>query len=254
MTEIRLTPTALCIENLECTDPDVVEFFADTPEPTRPDLTRRALALGVVGLRAMGIAGHVEVVEREFLKLSQRFDSALGAVETNLLERVHATFDLDQAESVSARLSSSIKGAHATAGEVVTQARAELAALIGDSFNPDLATSCVYRIAKLVADTRAELDRAFDPAYEGSHMAKLAGMVDSYFGQDGSLADLVAAQVAPVKAELLQALQGVRELLSARLWPLKSGTALQHPAWTSRRRSRRCCAGWPTPTATRWSG
>lgn len=178
MTEIRLTPTVLRIENLECTDPDVVEFFAEASELSRPDLTCRALALGVVGLRAMGLAGHVEIVEREFLKLSQHFDSALGAVETNLLERVQATFDPDQAESVSARLSSSVKGAHAAAGEVVTQARAELAELIGDSFNPDLATSCVYRIAKLVADTRADLDRAFDPAYEGSHLAgRLGGLL-----------------------------------------------------------------------------
>ena len=94
---------------------------------------------------------------------------------------------------------------------MVTQARADLAALIGVSFNPDLATSCVYRIAKLVADTRAELDRAFDPAYEGSHLAKLASLVESYFGEDGSLVDLVAAQLVPVKAELLQALQGMRD-------------------------------------------
>lgn len=213
MTEIRLTETSLCIEHLECADPDVVEFFADAAEASRPDLACRALALGVVGLRGMGVAGRVEIVEREFLKLSQRFDAALVAVETNLLERVQATFDPDQAESVSARLSSSIKGAHGAASEVVTQARADLATLIGDSFNPDLATSCVYRIAKLVADTHAELDKAFDPAYEGSHLSKLALLVDAYFGEDGTLSELVAAQVTPVKAELLQALQGLRELI-----------------------------------------
>lgn len=213
MTEIRLTPTALHINQLECSDPDVVEFFAEVSETTLGDLACRALALGVVGLRAMGVAGHVEIVEREFLKLSQRFDAALEAVEATLLRRVHATFDPDHAESVSARLSSSISGAHAAAGQVMTQARNDLAALIGDSFNPDLATSCVYRIAKLVVDTRAELDRAFDPAYEGSHLSKLARLVDSYFGQEGSLAALVAAEVTPAKAELLQALQGVRELI-----------------------------------------
>lgn len=213
MTAIRLTDTSLCIEHLECADPDVVEFFTDAADASRPDLACRALALGVVGLRAMGVAGHVEVVEREFLKLTQRFDTTLGTVESNLLERVQATFDPDQAESVSARLSSSIKGAHSAASDVVSQARAELATLIGDSFNPDLATSCVYRIAKLVADTHAQLDRAFDPAYEGSHLSKLAGLVDSYFGDDGSLSELVAAQVAPVKTELLQALQGMRELI-----------------------------------------
>jgi hypothetical protein len=213
MTQIRLSATSLLIEHLECTDPDVVDFFSDTAEPSRPDLACRALALGVVGLRAMGVAGNVEIVEREFLKLSQRFEAALGTVETSLLERVRATFDPDKAESVSARLSSSIKGAHNAASDVVAQAQAELAKLIGDSFNPDLATSCVYRIAKLMADTRTELDRAFDPAYEGSHLAKLAGLVDSYFGEDGALSGLVAAQVAPVKTELLQALQGVRELI-----------------------------------------
>jgi hypothetical protein len=82
--------------------------------------------LGVIGLRAMGVAGHVEVAEREFLKLSQRFDSALTAVEATLLDRVQATFDPDEAESVSARLSSSIKGAHGAAGDVVVQARPRL--------------------------------------------------------------------------------------------------------------------------------
>jgi hypothetical protein len=213
MTAIRLSDSSVCIEHLECSDAGVVEFFTDVAEATRPDLARRALALGVVGLRAMGVAGHVEIVEREFLKLTQRFDMALGIVESSLLARVQATFDPDQAESVSARLSSSIKGAHSAASDVVSEARSQLAELIGDSFNPDLATSCVYRIAKLVSDTHAQLDRAFDPAYDGSHLSKLAGLVESYFGEDGSLSELVAAQVAPVKVEVLQALQGVRELI-----------------------------------------
>jgi hypothetical protein len=213
MASVRLTETALVVEDLECSDPEVVEFFTDTAEPARGELACRALTMGVVGLRAMGITGHVELVEREFLKLSQRFDSALGSVEENLFERVNATFDPDKAESVSGRLTDSISGAHRTASQVIEQARGDLEKLIGDSFNPDLATSCVYRIGKLVADTHTELDRAFDPAYEGSHLAKLATLVDSYFGDGGALAELVNAQVAPVKAELLAALQGVRELI-----------------------------------------
>lgn len=213
MTEINLSAGCMRIEHLDCADPDVIDFFSDAAEAARPDLACRALALGVVGLRAIGVAGRVEVVEREFLKLSQRFDTALGDLEAGLLARVAATFDPDQAESVSARLSTSISSAHSAASDVVTQARAELATLIGDSFNPDLATSCVYRIAKLVADTHAQLDRAFDPAYEGSHLSKLSDLVESYFGEEGSLSELVAAQVAPVKAEVLQALQSVRELI-----------------------------------------
>ena len=213
MTQVHVTATSVVIEQLETTDPGAVAFFSEVSEETRPDLVRRALDLGIVGLRAIGVAAHVEIVEREFLKLTQRFGSTLEAVEADLLDRVRMTFDPDEAESVSGRLSTSIRGAHAAAGDVVVQARAELAELIGDSFNPDLATSCVYRIAKLVVDTRAELDRAFDPSYEGSHLAKLAGLVDSYFGTDGVLPELVAAQVTPVKAEVLQALQGVRELI-----------------------------------------
>jgi hypothetical protein len=130
-----------------------------------------------------------------------------------LLQRITFTFDPDQAESVSARMTTSIVGAHDAAAQVVRQARQELEQLISDSFNPDLATSCVYRVGKLVADTRADLDRAFDPAYEGSHLARLIELVDSYFAKDGSLADLVAAQIAPVKKEVLAAVQGMRELV-----------------------------------------
>ncbi|MGH7921989.1 MAG: hypothetical protein ACREQM_18900 [Candidatus Dormibacteraceae bacterium] len=213
MPTIQVTDTSVIVEQLECRDPEVVELFTDTAETARADLACRALSMGVVGLRAMGITGHVELVEREFLKLSQRFDTALGAVEMSLLERVSTTFDPDKAESVSGRLTESISGAHSTATEVIAQARADLEKLIGDSFNPDLATSCVYRIGKLVADTHTELDRAFDPAYEGSHLAKLASLVDSYFGEGGALAELVTAQVTPVKTEVLTALQGVRELI-----------------------------------------
>lgn len=213
MPTIRITETSVIVEQLDCHDPEVVEFFTDTAETARPDLACRALSMGVVGLRAMGITGHVELVEREFLKLSQRFETALGVVEASLLERVTATFDPDKAASVSGRLTESISRAHSTASQVIAQARSDLEKLIGDSFNPDLATSCVYRIGKLVADTHAELDRAFDPAYEGSHLAKLASLVDSYFGQGGALAELVTAQVAPVKTEVLTALQGVRELI-----------------------------------------
>jgi hypothetical protein len=213
VTAIRLTSDAVLIDNLRCAEPDVVQFFTDVDERARVDLACRALALGVVGLRATGVAGHVELVEREFLRLSHRFDEALAAVAATLLQRVQATFDPEQAGSVSAQLAISIDGAHQAAADVVGQARTELGALIGDSFNPDLATSCVYRIAKLVADTRAELERAFDPSYEGSHLAKLTSSIDSYFGPGGSVVDLVAAQVNPVRDELLRALQGVRELI-----------------------------------------
>lgn len=213
MSQILLTETFLRIGEFECADPDVVDFFTNIPESGRADAVCRALALGVVGLRAMGVAGHVELVEREFLKLSQRFDALLGGVETNLLDRVSETFDPDHAESVSARLSTSIKGAHAEAAEVVALAREELATLIADSFNPDLATSCVFRVSKLVVDTQAALERAFDPAYEGSHLSKLGQLVDSYFGADGTVSELVANEISPIKTELLHALQGVRELI-----------------------------------------
>jgi hypothetical protein len=214
MSRVRVTPERVLIEQVECADPGVVSLLADTSEPARPELVCRALAVGAVGLRAMGAAGQVEVVEREFGKLSDRFDAALTAVETSLLERVRTTFDPGQAESVSARLAASVAEAHQAATTTIEQARGELTKLIADSFNPDLATSCVYRIAKLTADTRVELDRAFDPAYEGSHLAKLAALVDSYFGWNGSLADLVADHVNPVKEELLKALQGLRELIA----------------------------------------
>jgi hypothetical protein len=213
VTTIRLTAADVLIDDLRCADPDVVRYFADADEPTRGDLAGRALALGIIGLRAVGFAGQVELVEREFLRLSHRFDQALGSVETTLLQRVHDTFDPQQAGSVSAGLATSVGAAHQAATDVIAQARNELGTLIADSFNPDLATSCVYRVTKLVADTRAELDKAFDPSYQGSHLARLTAFIDSYFGPGGSVADLVATQVNPVRQDILRALQGVRDLI-----------------------------------------
>lgn len=210
---VQVEQDRVVLTGIECRDGEVVAFFADAPTEIRVDLVCRALSVGVAGLRAMGIAGQIELVEREFLKLAERFDAALSATEVELLARVQSTFDPDRAESVSARLAASVTTAHDAAGQTITAARGQLERLIADSFNPDLATSCVYRIAKLVNETRAELDRAFDPTYDGSHLSKLVHVVESYFGDGGTLAELVAAQVAPAKAELLAALQGLRELV-----------------------------------------
>lgn len=210
---VQVDEDRVVLKGIDCRDSDVVAFFADAPTDDRVELACRALGVGVAGLRAMGVASQIEVVEREFAKLAQRFDAALGATEGELLARVHTTFDPDQAESVSARLTASVTSANDAAGQIITDARGQLERLIADSFNPDLATSCVYRIAKLVTDTRAELDRAFDPAYEGSHLSRLVQVVESYFGDGGSLAELVATQIGPAKAELLAALQGLRELV-----------------------------------------
>lgn len=55
----------------------------------------------------------------------------------------------------------------------------ELRSLVEDSFNPDLTTSPVYKIVEVVNDTRAQLGRAFEPAYEGSYLSTLAASVRS---------------------------------------------------------------------------
>src|SRR5438093_6244061 len=140
MPSVEVSSDCVVFEEFECQEPDVVQFFADAAEASREDLARRALSTGVVGLRAMGVSGHVEVVEREFLRLTQRFERALATIQGALEQKVQATFDPGQAESVSAKLAASITGAHGAAMEVVEQARGQLEKLIMDSFNPDLAT------------------------------------------------------------------------------------------------------------------
>ncbi len=102
----------MVLQGVECREADVVAFFGDAPAETRVELAGRAVAIGVAGLRAMGVAGHVELVEREFAKLSHQFDRALATTEGQLLERVHSTFDPERAESVSARLAGSVADAH----------------------------------------------------------------------------------------------------------------------------------------------
>lgn len=124
------------LRGLECREGDVVAFFADAPPETRVGIAGRALGIAVAGLRAMGVAGPVELVEREFAKLTHQFDQALATTEGQLLERVNSTFDPDHAESVSARLAASVTDAHDAAGKAVADARSQLERLIQDSFNP----------------------------------------------------------------------------------------------------------------------
>lgn len=213
MTHVHVEAGLLRAQNLECRDPDVVEFFTDAPAEARGDLLCRALAFGVVGLRAMGVAGQIEIVEREFLQLSARFQSALSDVQTRILQQVDNTFDPNKTESVSARIGTTVTQAHNEAARVIEGARAQLERLVADSFNPDLATSCVYRISKLVSDTREQIERAFDPGREGSYLARLVSVVDEYFGERGTVAEVIAAQVAPAKVEVLTALKELRDVL-----------------------------------------
>lgn len=213
MAVVRVSEQCVVLESLESHDPEVVGFFTEMPVESLGDMACRALTVGVVGLRAMGAAGRMEVVEREFLTLSQRFTSSLDAVERRLTEKVDRTFDPDRAESVSARLSHTIAQASRANATTIEEAKAQLQRLIGDSFNPELTTSCVFQIIRKLDEIRAELDRSFDPAVEGSHLARLVAEVSAFFGEDGTVGEIISAQVSPVKSEVLTAFQSLRDAL-----------------------------------------
>ncbi len=213
MSPVNVSKDKVIINSVECNEPDVVDFFKEAREESLEGIVCKALSLGVVGLRAMGVSGLVEVVEREFSKLLTTFSGALTDMERELLDRVDATFDPDRAESVSARLGGTIVDAYKGTSKILDESKTELEKLVSDSFNPDLATSSVYKIAKLVNDTKADLERAFDPSYKGSYLSRLAATVDEYFGEDGTVAEVVEAQVTPIKNELMTALKELRDLV-----------------------------------------
>jgi len=213
MAAVRVSDNAVTFENLQSHDPEVVGFFTEMPVESLGELAARAMTVGVLGLRAMGTAGRMEIVEKEFLTLTQRFSSCLAEVERRLTDRVDRTFDPDRAESVSARLSNTISQANRATATTIEEAKTQLQQLIGDSFNPELTTSCVFQILRKLDDTRAQLDRSFDPAVEGSHLARLVAEVSAFFGEDGSVGEVIQSQVSPVKEEVLAALQSLRDAL-----------------------------------------
>ena len=213
MVAVRVSEQGVLFENLESADPDVVSFFTEMPVESLGELATRAMTVGVLGLRAMGTAGQMEIVEKEFLALSQRFSASLDGVERRLIDRVDRTFDPDRAESVSARLGQTISQANRATTATIEEAKAQLQRVIGDSFNPELTTSCVFQILRKLDETRAEIDRSFDPAIEGSHVARLVAEVSAFFGEDGSVGEVISSQVSPVKEEVLAALQSLRDAL-----------------------------------------
>lgn len=134
--QFGVSEEGVVFENLESHDPEVVSFFTEMPVESLGDLAGRAMTVGVLGLRAMGTAGRMEIVEKEFLALSQRFASSLEGVERRLTDKVDRTFDPDRAESVSARLSHTIAQANRATTATIDDAKAQLQQLIGDLFNP----------------------------------------------------------------------------------------------------------------------
>jgi hypothetical protein len=213
MVAVQVTERSVSFEGLESRDPEVVHFFSELPTESLDDMALRALTVGVTGLRAMGTAGRMEVVEKEFLKLSQSFNTSLAGIERSLLERIDRTFDPGRAESVSARLTQTIAQANRVTTTTIDAAKAELERLIAESFNPELTTSCVYKIIKKMDDTEAELDRSFDPSVEGSHLFRLVSELATFFGEDGKIGEVIGSQISPVKEELLNTLQSLRDAL-----------------------------------------
>jgi hypothetical protein len=124
MVAVRVSEEGVVFENLESRDPEVVSFFTEMPVELLGDLAGRAMTVGVLGLRAMGTAGRMEIVEKEFLALSQRFASSLEGVERRLTEKVDRTFDPDRAESVSARLTHTIAQANRATTATIDDAKA----------------------------------------------------------------------------------------------------------------------------------
>jgi hypothetical protein len=213
MTTVRVAEHGVLFENLESHDVEVVEYFTEQPVESLGERAVRAMSVGVRGLRAMGTASQMDAVETEFLAMSQRFTATLSSVESRLNEKVDRTFDPERAESVSARLSQTIARANSATTATIDDAKAQLQRLIADSFNPELTTSCVFQIIRKLDETRAELDRSFDPAIEGSHLSRLVAEMGAFFGEDGIMGEVINSQVGPVKDEVLKALQSLRDTL-----------------------------------------
>jgi hypothetical protein len=62
MVAVRVSEEGVVFENLESHDPEVVSFFTEMPVESLGDLAGRAMTVGVLGLRAMGTAGRMEIV------------------------------------------------------------------------------------------------------------------------------------------------------------------------------------------------
>lgn len=201
------------VNGVECVDPQVVNYFSALPTETREDMASRALALGVVGLSAVGVAGQLEVVEREFDKLSDGFERTVAEMERQVMERVDLTFDPDQADSVSAHLCTTIAAVHKDTSAVLDGAKEAVTRLVEDSLNPDLSTSPTHKILRVMADTKADLEKAFDPKYEDSYLSRFAAGVEEYFGEDGLVSDVIDQRLEPVKSEVLRAIQDMRDTL-----------------------------------------
>src|SRR4051794_28950922 len=74
MSPVRVDRNSIIIDGLEVKESPVVQFFNETPEETREEMVRRAISLGVTGLRTMAASQEVDQVERGFDRLRDQFD------------------------------------------------------------------------------------------------------------------------------------------------------------------------------------
>lgn len=156
---VTVTGDRVDIARLTVLDPDLAGLLATAPDDSRPELVRRALAVGARGLATMGIGLDLAAVD-------QRIHHTLTALT-------------DEAER---RL-----------GVVLEQGRAAMQA----QFDPEMRSSVASRLVAEFTEWRDGFLGRIDPAREGSHTTEFLTRLAAVVGPDGNLEQRIAAALDP---------------------------------------------------------
>jgi hypothetical protein len=169
---LDLSNRSILIQNLLVKNEDVFSYLEDKKD--REELVRKAIVLGIVGLKSMGAETRVDYIDKRFTQFMAEVERRFSGFE----DKVEAAFDSKNPESPVGRLYRKIE----------------------DTFDDTNTRSPMFRLAKQLEEyfnddhgvVRNIISNTFDVSRRDSPIGRFMGEIDVYFNKDsGVLKELI---------------------------------------------------------------
>src|SRR3972149_1186558 len=157
---INLSDRSVLIQNLLIDNADVFSYLEDKKD--KEELVKKALILGIIGLKSMGIETRVDYIDKRFAELMKRFD-----------DKIDAAFDAKNPESPVGQLYKKIE----------------------ETFDDTNTESPMYKLARQLEEyfddesgvVRNIISDTFDVNQKESPIGKFMNDIDKYFNKDSGI-------------------------------------------------------------------
>lgn len=192
---------AVTIRNLEVNNSDFMSLMVARPESEREHCVLDVIAVGSAAMRRVQTTVDVDLVEKQFGRLTSNFERVLNTFEKQTTNALTKRFSPVESGSYTKQIGDLIGGAR----KDFQTWTGELSKTANGLLDPDKKGSAVGCLEKLVEEATERFEKMFDPGIKDSYSARLGSQLEEIFGGSGRagvLQSSLAEALKPVLGEL----------------------------------------------------